>query len=61
MTTGSLIYKRVGKYAVTGELIEEKELSIQGKMTDSLEKVKEIFDEEWNSDDGCEFQEKNKK
>ena len=38
------IYRNETKRGVTGSVLEQKELSVVG---DDLNKVKEIFDEEW--------------
>lgn len=39
------IYRNEIKKGITGTMIEQKELSVVG---DDLDKVKEIFDCEWN-------------
>lgn len=38
------IYRNEIKKGITGNMLEQKELSVTG---DNLDKVKEVFDEEW--------------
>jgi len=42
-----LIFKRVAEVCPDGTVIKEKELTVQGRLTDKLSDVKKIFDEEW--------------